>query len=104
MGEKEQRQFVKQREKRKCFFCESKKDLTYAHIFVWVKDGGSSRKENGVCICRECHDKMDFGKGVSKQEQIRMLRQCQSYLVFLYCSYEKQREIPEYILRKGKKK
>ena len=85
---------VRKRENNKCFFCNTKKNLTFAHIFVWNRDGGKVVEENGVCICRECHDKMDFQKGCTELEQLRMQRQCYAYLTFMYCDYGKQEEIP----------
>ena len=97
---REEKLIVRQRDKH-CFFCETENNLTFAHIFYWKKDGGKATKENGICLCRECHDKMDFGKGISKEEQLRMLRQCYAYLVFTYCEYDKQEELPEKKLTKG---
>ena len=94
---------IRQRDKH-CFFCESKTNLTSAHIFVWKKDGGKATKENLMCLCRKCHDKMDFGIGITKEEQKRMLQQCYAYLVFTYCEYNKQEELPEKKLTKGKLK
>ena len=84
-----QRKEIKQRDGYKCFFenvgiCESGEELTIGHIFVWRKDGGKPVKENGVCICRKCHDKMDFGLGVTIEQQKRMLRYVQMYLTFFY--------------------
>lgn len=78
------RKRIIKRDDRKCFFCGSKKDLTIAHIFVWKKDGGKPVDENGLTACRECHDKLDFCKGISKLEQYRMLRLAQMYLTFYY--------------------
>ena len=75
---------IKQRDGFKCFFCDSIEDLTIAHIFVPKRDGGKPVEENGMCICRKCHDKMDFGIGCSIQEQIRMLELCKMYLMFYY--------------------
>jgi predicted restriction endonuclease len=97
---KEEKAIIRQREEYKCFFCESKTNLTAAHIFVWKKDGGKCTQENLMCLCRECHDKMDFCKGITREEQIRMLRQCMAYLTFYYCDYDTQREIPKRKLKK----
>lgn len=97
---KEERYLVRERENFKCFFCDSTNKLTFAHIFYWKKDNGKATKENGVCLCRECHNKMDFGIGVDELEQLRMLRQCYAYLTFIYCSYETQKEIPIKRLKK----
>lgn len=91
---KEEKELVRQREHNKCFFCESKANLTAAHIFYWKKDNGKATKENLMCICRECHNKLDFGIGVDRDTQLRMLRQCYAYLTFTYCEYDKQEEIP----------
>jgi 5-methylcytosine-specific restriction endonuclease McrA len=90
---KEEKLIVRQRDKH-CFFCEATSNLTAAHIFYWKKDKGKATKENLMCLCRECHDKMDFGKGIDKQQQLRMLRQCYAYLTFIYCEYGQQEEIP----------
>jgi 5-methylcytosine-specific restriction endonuclease McrA len=97
---KEEKLIVRNRENHKCFFCDSKTNLTFAHIFYWKKDGGKETKENGVCLCRECHNKMDFQIGCTREEQILMLRRCYAYLVFYYCYNENQEEIMHGIPRK----
>lgn len=75
---------IKQRDGCKCFFCDSKNDLTIAHIFVARRDGGKPVPENGMCICRKCHDKLDFGIGCTPDQQKIMQCQCERYLTLLY--------------------
>lgn len=75
---------VRQRDNHKCFFCDGKENLTIGHIFSWRCENGMPVEKNGMTICRKCHDKLDFGIGVSRQEQIKMLRLCEIYLIFLY--------------------
>ena len=101
---KEEKAIIRKRDNHKCFFCESKTNLTAAHIFYWAKDNGKATQENLMCLCRECHDKMDFGKGVDRDTQLRMLRQCYAYLTFYYCYNENQEEIQKEIpIRRLKK-
>jgi hypothetical protein len=97
---KEEKQIVRERENNKCFFCEGTYNLTAAHIFYWKKDNGKATKENLICLCRECHNKMDFGIGCTREEQILMLRRCYAYLVFMYCYNENQEEVMHEIPRK----
>jgi hypothetical protein len=86
---KHKKQIIKQRDGNKCFFnelgmCESGEELTVAHIFIWKKDYGKPVEENGIAICRDCHDKLDFGLGITKEEQIKRLRLCEMYLTLYY--------------------
>lgn len=78
------KELIKDREENKCFFCDSKKNLTIAHIFAWKRDNGLPVLENGMCICRKCHNKMDFGMECTREEQIKMLRLCEMYLILTY--------------------
>lgn len=81
---KEQKYLIKKRDNNECFFCENKKNLTVAHIFVWRKDGGKPVEENGLTLCEECHQQMDFGIGITVEQQIDMLKQCKQYLLLYY--------------------
>lgn len=75
---------IKKRDQNMCFFCDAKKNLTIAHIFVPRRDNGIPNLLNGMCICRKCHDKLDFGIGCTIEEQIEMLKICKAYLMLGY--------------------
>jgi predicted restriction endonuclease len=97
---KETKQKIKEREEHECFFknanmCLDGNDLTVAHIFIWKKDNGKPVEKNGMCICRKCHDALDFGIGVSTEQQIKMLRLCQMYLTLFYMEEIKEEEVRE---------
>jgi hypothetical protein len=72
------RKKVRNRDGNHCFFCNSLENLTVAHIFLEKRNGGKAVEENGMCICRRCHDELDFCKNITKEEQLRMLRYCKS--------------------------
>jgi len=91
---------IKKRDNFKCFFCETTKKLTIAHIFVPKKDGGKPVEENGMIICRGCHDALDFGTGVTVEQQIKMLRLCEIYLTFTYMREIKSEDVK--IMKKGR--
>lgn len=84
------KRIIKNRDGNECFFCKGTQNLTVAHIFTWRKDGGLPIVENGMTLCRKCHDKMDFGIGCTKKEQIKMLEICKMYLSFSYMIWEEE--------------
>lgn len=96
---KEEKMIVRQREGNQCFFCLSENELTFAHIFVWKKDGGKAIKYNGICLCRKCHNMLDFQVDCDKQLSVNLLELAKLYLLTTY-----KKEIDsQNIMRKVKK-
>lgn len=101
---------IKERDNYQCFFCRSTEYLTIAHIFVTKKEGGKAVEENGMCICRKCHDKLDFGMNCSEELQKKMQRLCEMYLTLYYMREINKEELTlpkvkkEHILVKKRKK
>ena len=52
----EEREFIFNRDGRKCIFCQSKDDLQIDHIKPFSKGGGTSR-ENLQTLCKTCNFK-----------------------------------------------
>lgn len=77
---KSMRTKIKDRDGNCCFFCLREDTLTVAHIFIANRDKGPAVMWNGLTLCRECHDKLDFCINNSPQCQKRMLELCKLYL------------------------
>lgn len=48
---------IKLRDNR-CVICKTKTELLTAHHFVYKSAMGMGIKENGVCLCNSCHDRV----------------------------------------------
>ena len=80
--DKETRKYILKRDK-KCIFCDNKKPLTMAHIFISRAKGGKGCKENIVSACTNCHyyllDNPIGKQNIEKSKQ--MLEYAKNYLI-----------------------
>ena len=79
--DKEERKYIKKRDKDQCYICKAKGALQIMHIFVNRAHGGKGERRNGVLGCVNCHKLIDNPIGA---DQIAMgqdyLRRCKEYL------------------------
>ena len=80
--DKETRKIIKERDKNRCVFCESKSPLQIAHIFLSRAFGGRGCKENGVLLCINCHQILDNPVGGQQKLTKELIENyCKRYLI-----------------------
>jgi len=71
------REKVKARDKNKCVYCGFGYAINLAHIWVNRSHGGLGIEQNLVCLCLECHTKLDNGKEIHAKP---IREHCERYL------------------------
>ena len=94
--DKDERKYIKKRDKEQCYICGAKGALQIMHIFVNRSHGGKGERRNGVLGCVHCHTIIDNPIG---DEQIKLSREyldrCKKYLIdveHIECSERELRE------------
>lgn len=78
---KEERKYIKKRDKEQCYLCGAKGGLQVMHIFVSRAQGGKGERRNGVLGCVQCHTTLDNPIGVEQNALSRdYLCRCKEYL------------------------
>jgi 5-methylcytosine-specific restriction endonuclease McrA len=75
------RAVVKRRDNNTCVNCGRKDWVQLCHVFYNRSHAGLGVKENLVCLCVECHNKLDAGR-IEVSEPIRKV--VESYLMSHY--------------------
>ena len=92
---KKERQAIYERDNGQCIFCGTMENLTIAHVFYSRTKGGAGVQENGVLACRECHNKLDYGRPKEKERYERLakdyLMECYPFLIPHELRYKKGR-------------
>ncbi len=73
-----ERQYIYRRDNGCCVVCGGRFRISIAHIFVSRAKGGFGVRENGVCLCIECHHALDNGLSADTQKKIQDY--CEQYL------------------------
>ncbi len=76
--DKATREYIIERDNRRCIVCGSTSYLGIAHIFVSRAKGGRGIRSNGVVLCQRCHHNLDNGRSEPIQNRIRQI--CENYL------------------------
>lgn len=80
--DKDERKYIKKRDKEQCYLCGAKGALQIMHIFVNRAHGGKGERRNGVLGCVRCHTILDNPIGAEQvSEAASMLRRCKAYLM-----------------------
>ena len=80
--DKDERKYIKKRDKEQCCLCGAKGALQIMHIFVNRAHGGKGERRNGVLGCVRCHAILDNPIGAAQvSEANSMLRRCKAYLM-----------------------
>lgn len=80
--DKDERKYIKKRDKEQCYLCGAKGALQIMHIFVNRAHGGKGERRNGVLGCVRCHAILDNPIGAAQiNEANDMLRRCKAYLI-----------------------
>lgn len=79
--DKEERKYIKKRDKERCVICGNKGALQIMHIFLNRSHGGRGVRENGCLGCVACHNILDnpIGKQNDKSKEYQEL--CENYLI-----------------------
>lgn len=80
------KKIVYERDKGRCVVC-GKRGLPEAH-YIPRSAGGLGIEQNIVCLCRECHDKFDFGDGETMAHIGDMIR---AYLMEHYPDWDESK-------------
>lgn len=80
--DKEERKYIKKRDKEECYLCGAKGALQIMHIFVNRANGGKGERRNGVLGCVRCHTVMDNPIGEAQNALAKEnLAKCKAYLM-----------------------
>ncbi len=80
--DKDERKYIKKRDKEECYLCGAKGALQIMHIFVNRANGGKGERRNGVLGCVKCHTIMDNPIGAAQCEMAKAnLAKCKAYLM-----------------------
>ena len=87
--DKEERKYIKKRDKNKCIVCGNKGALQIMHIFLNRSHGGRGIRTNGCLGCIKCHKILDNPIGTEQNNQSKIFMEiCKNYLI------EKEHIIP----------
>lgn len=79
--DKEERKYIKKRDKDKCVICGSKGALQIMHIFLNRSHGGRGIRTNGCLGCIKCHNIIDNPIGTEQNKRSKeLLEYCKEYL------------------------
>lgn len=79
---KEERKYIKKRDKEECYICKAKGGLQIMHIFVNRAHGGKGERRNGCLGCVRCHTIMDNPIGEAQIATSKeYLAKCKKYLM-----------------------
>jgi len=79
--DKEERKYIKKRDKDECYLCGAKGALQIMHIFVNRAHGGKGERRNGVLGCVQCHRFIDNPIGEAQIATSKeLLNRCKKYL------------------------
>lgn len=79
---KEERKYIKKRDKDKCVVCDSKGALQIMHIFLNRSHGGKGDRTNGCLGCIKCHRILDNPIGEEENKRSKeILDICKNYLI-----------------------
>ena len=80
--DKEERKYIKKRDRDKCVICGAKGALQIMHIFINRSHGGKGCRQNGVLGCIRCHKIMDNPIGIEENKLSKQyLEYCKKYLI-----------------------
>lgn len=80
--DKEERKYIKKRDKDKCVICGSKGALQIMHIFLNRSHGGKGTRTNGCLGCIKCHRILDNPIGTEQNKKSKeLLEYCKQYLI-----------------------
>lgn len=105
--DKDERKYIKKRDKERCVICGASGALQIMHIFVNRANGGKGERRNGCLGCVQCHRVMDNPIGEAQCELAKAhLAKCKAYLIdveHIECSerelcdqlrFSKERDLP----------
>lgn len=80
--DKEERKYIKKRDKDKCVICGNKGALQIMHIFLNRSHGGKGTRTNGCLGCIKCHRILDNPIGTEQNKKSKeLLEYCKQYLI-----------------------
>ena len=80
--DKEERKYIKKRDKDRCIICKNKGALQIMHIFINRSHGGRGIRTNGCLGCIKCHKIIDNPIGVEQNKKSKeLLEFCKQYLI-----------------------
>jgi len=80
--DKEERKYIKKRDKDKCVICGNKGALQIMHIFLNRSHGGKGTRTNGCLGCIKCHKILDNPIGTEQNKKSKeLLEYCKQYLI-----------------------
>lgn len=80
--DKDERKYIKKRDRERCVICGNKGALQIMHIFLSRAKGGKGDRKNGCLGCVKCHRIIDNPIGTQQNElSNKYLELCKQYLI-----------------------